>query len=41
MDNPTFAGALAQLAASDLPMILSLIFGGCCSNVFALEVLVK
>ncbi|GAA5803544.1 hypothetical protein HPULCUR_009026 [Helicostylum pulchrum] len=41
MDNPTFTGALAQLVASDLPMILSLIFGGCCSNVFALEVLVN
>ncbi|KAI9352416.1 UAA transporter [Pilaira anomala] len=32
MDNTTFTSALAQLAASDLPMILSLIFGGCCSQ---------
>ncbi|KAI9477788.1 MAG: UAA transporter [Benjaminiella poitrasii] len=36
----TFVGALAQMLASEFPMILALIFGGCCSNVFALEVLV-
>ncbi|KAI8987567.1 UAA transporter [Mycotypha africana] len=40
MDNSNaFTTALISLIASDFPMILSLIFGGCCSNVFALEVL--
>ncbi|KAI8371213.1 UAA transporter [Choanephora cucurbitarum] len=39
-NSTTFTGALAQIIASDFPMILGLIFGGCCSNVFALEVLV-
>lgn len=29
------------MVASELPFILSLIFGGCCSNVFSLEVLVN
>ncbi|KAG0738775.1 hypothetical protein G6F57_007064 [Rhizopus arrhizus] len=41
MDNSSgFTEALVQMLASDMPMILSLIFGGCCSNAFALEVLV-
>ncbi|KAI8365102.1 UAA transporter [Blakeslea trispora] len=39
-NSTTFTGALAQMIASDFPIILSLIFGGCCSNVFSLEVLV-
>lgn len=38
--SDSFAGALIQMIASDMPMILGLIFGGCCSNVFALEILV-
>lgn len=38
--SDSFAGALLQMIASDMPMILALIFGGCCSNVFALEILV-
>ncbi|CAO0791227.1 unnamed protein product [Mucor circinelloides] len=38
--SDSFAGALLQVIASDMPMILALIFGGCCSNVFALEILV-
>ncbi|KAI8100021.1 UAA transporter [Halteromyces radiatus] len=38
--SSTFIGVLAQIIAPELPIILSLIFGGCCSNVFALEVLV-
>ncbi|KAI7902551.1 UAA transporter, partial [Cokeromyces recurvatus] len=42
MDNANndFISALTQMIASEFPLILSLIFGGCCSNVFALEVLV-
>ncbi|KAG2202016.1 hypothetical protein INT46_008416 [Mucor plumbeus] len=41
MDSSTsFTEALIHIIASDMPMILALIFGGCCSNVFALEVLV-
>ncbi|CAO3689461.1 unnamed protein product [Rhizopus stolonifer] len=41
MENSTsFSEALVHLVAFDFPMILSLIFGGCCSNAFALEVLV-
>ncbi|CAO3652140.1 unnamed protein product [Mucor hiemalis] len=35
------SGAIIQMIASELPFILSLIFGGCCSNVFSLEVLVN
>ncbi|KAI9243426.1 UAA transporter [Sporodiniella umbellata] len=35
-----FSKALGQMMVSDFPIILSLIFGGCCSNAFALEVLV-
>lgn len=38
--SDSFVGALFQMIASDMPMILALIFGGCCSNVFALEILV-
>lgn len=36
----TLAEMLLQEALTEMPLILSLIFGGCCSNVFALEVLV-
>ncbi|CAO3630357.1 unnamed protein product [Cunninghamella blakesleeana] len=36
----TVASAIAQIIAPEIPIILSLIFGGCCSNVFSLEVLV-
>ncbi|KAI8098384.1 UAA transporter [Gilbertella persicaria] len=32
MSSTTFTGALVQMLASDFPMILSLIFGGCCSQ---------
>ncbi|KAL1935865.1 hypothetical protein VTP01DRAFT_5005 [Rhizomucor pusillus] len=39
--RPGFAGSLLQIMAPELPLILFLIFGGCCSNVFALEVIVK
>ncbi|KAG2226254.1 hypothetical protein INT45_005926 [Circinella minor] len=40
-NNPSFMGSLARIVAPEFPLILSLIFGGCCSNVFALEVIVK
>ncbi|KAI8064782.1 UAA transporter [Gongronella butleri] len=33
--------SVAQVLAPELLLILSLIFGGCCSNVFALEVLIQ
>ncbi|CAO3632256.1 unnamed protein product [Cunninghamella echinulata] len=36
----TIATTIAQIIAPEIPIILSLIFGGCCSNVFSLEVLV-
>ncbi|KAI8329706.1 UAA transporter [Chlamydoabsidia padenii] len=36
----TTTSTIAQIIAPELLVILSLIFGGCCSNVFALEVLV-
>ncbi|KAI9253403.1 UAA transporter [Phascolomyces articulosus] len=39
--SPGFMGSLARIIAPEFPLILSLIFGGCCSNVFALEVIVK
>lgn len=33
--------ALAQVASAQWLLILGLIFGGCCSNVFALEAIVR
>lgn len=33
--------AIAQICLSDWIMALSMIFGGCCSNVYTLEILVK
>jgi UDP-xylose/UDP-N-acetylglucosamine transporter B4 len=38
---PSFVKSLLQIFANEYIIILSLIFGGCCSNVFALEILVK
>ncbi|KAM3588331.1 golgi uridine diphosphate-N-acetylglucosamine transporter [Umbelopsis sp. WA50703] len=37
----SFVKSLLQLFANEYILILSLIFGGCCSNVFALEILVN
>lgn len=41
MNSPTNVTTLLCMLASDLSVILSLIFGGCCSNVYTLEVLIK
>ncbi|CAO3662148.1 unnamed protein product [Umbelopsis ramanniana] len=38
--QPSFTKSLLQVFANEYILILSLIFGGCCSNVFALEILV-
>ncbi|KAH8550443.1 UAA transporter [Umbelopsis sp. PMI_123] len=37
----SFTKSLFQIFANEYILILSLIFGGCCSNVFALEILVS
>ncbi|KAK9460194.1 UAA transporter [Lipomyces oligophaga] len=40
-DIPAVAPIVAQLTAPQWTLILSLIFGGCCSNVFTLEAIVN
>ncbi|BEI84960.1 hypothetical protein CcaverHIS002_0503610 [Cutaneotrichosporon cavernicola] len=41
MSNRPIFGALAESAAGEWLAILSLVFGGCCSNVWALEAVLK
>ncbi|CAK9781607.1 UAA transporter [Cutaneotrichosporon oleaginosum] len=41
MSNRPLLGALAESAAGEWAAIISLVFGGCCSNVWALEAVLK